>query len=198
MRIQTLKTAAIGVMLFGGTLGASSVANADFMFSELSIHLEVNGDSFQATDVVTGIAGGMASSNGTSLTLSPFTSTGFTLTASGGGDYTVWATSFKFTVDSLTTVSLSGNTAGDSANIFFFDETSNAMLFLRGEGGSGVAWTSGDIVLAAGHSFWLAVNPSIANASSDVGTVLNFAVPAPGAFALIGAAGLVGARRRRA
>ncbi|MSR33184.1 MAG: hypothetical protein EXS12_00020 [Phycisphaerales bacterium] len=75
-----------------------------YCVTETTIDLEVNGNFFQTTDVAIAMAGGMASSNGTSLTLSPFTSAGFTLTA---------------------------------------------MLFLRGEGGSGVAWTSGDIVLAA-------------------------------------------------
>jgi hypothetical protein len=97
-----------------------------------------------------------------------------------------------------TTVTLSGNTAAESAVIFLWDNTSNSTLFLRGEGGSGVEWTSGDIVLAAGHSYTLTVNPVYANGSTEVGTVLNFAVPAPGAIALLGAAGLIGGRRRRA
>ena len=44
----------------------------------------------------------------------------------------------------------------------------------------------------------MTVNPGFANGSTEVGTVLNFAVPAPGALALLGAAGLVGARRRKA
>ena len=103
-----------------------------------------------------------------------------------------------FTADTQTTVKLSGNTAGESANIWLWDDTLGSTLFLRG-GGVSEEWTSGDIVLAAGHSFKIAVNPSFANGSTEVGTVLNFAVvPAPGAIALLGVAGVVGARRRRA
>ena len=202
MQSQTLKTAAIGVMLFGGTLGAASVANAGLTVTAADIYLDVNGAKFQTSNLATAMAGGIAYDVGTggSVTLSPFTSAGFTLTAnSAGGDATwsVFPSYFTFTADTLTTVTLSGNTAADSAVIFLWDNTSNSTLFLRGEGGSGVEWTSGDIVLAAGHSYTLTVNPVYANGSTEVGTVLNFAVPAPGALALLGSAGIVGLRRRR-
>ena len=202
MQSQTLKTAAIGVMLFGGTLGAASVANAGLTVTAADIYLDVNGAKFQTSNLATAMAGGMAydGDTGGSVTLSPFTSAGFTLTAnSAGGDATwsVYPSYFTFTADTLTTVTLSGNTAADSAVIFLWDNTSNSTLFLRGEGGSGVEWTSGDIVLAAGHSYTLTVNPGFANGSTEVGTVLNFAVPAPGALAILGSAGIVGLRRRR-
>ncbi len=203
MHSQTLKTAAIGVMLFGGTLGAASVANAGLTVTAADIYLDVNGAKFQTSDLAVAMAGGFAYDGGTggSVTLSPFTSAGFTLTANSAGGAATWSvfpSYFTFTADTLTTVTLSGNTAAESAVIFLFDNTSNSTLFLRGEGGSGVEWTSGDIVLAATHSYTLTVNPVYANGSTEVGTVLNFAVPAPGALALLGVAGVVGARRRRA
>ena len=204
MHSQTVKTAAIGAMLFGGTLGAASVANAGLTVTGASIYLDVNAAAqFQASNLTTAMAGGMAydTTSGGYLQLSAFTSTGFNLKANSAGGAAIWSvypSYFTFTADTLTTVKLSGNTAADSAVIFLWDNTSNSTLFLRGEGGSGVAWTSGDIVLAAGHSFTLTVNPVYANGSTEVGTVLNFAVPAPGALALLGAAGLVGARRRKA
>ena len=205
MHSQTLKTAAIGVMLFGGTLGAASVANAGLTVTAADIYLDVNGAKFQTSDLAVAMAGGFAydggAGTGGSVTLSPFTSAGFTLTANSAGGAAIWSvypSYFTFTADTLTTVTLSGNTAAESAVIFLWDNTSNSTLFLRGEGGSGVEWTSGDIVLAAGHSYTLTVNPGYANGSTEVGTVLNFAVPAPGALALLGVAGVVGARRRRA
>ena len=204
MHSHTLKTAAIGVMLFGGTLGSTTVANAGLTVTGADIYLDVNAAAqFQTSNLTAAMAGGRAYdiNTGGYLELSAFTSTGFNLKANSAGGAATWSvfpSYFTFTADTLTTVTLSGNTAAESAVIFLWDNTSNSTLFLRGEGGSGVEWTSGDIVLAAGHSYSLTVNPGFANGSTEVGTVLNFAVPAPGALALLGAAGLVGARRRRA
>ena len=203
MHSQTLKTAAIGVILFGGTLGAASVANAGLTVTAADIYLDVNGAKFQTSDLTAAMAGGMAydSTSGGYLKLSAFTSTGFNLKANGaGGDATwsVYPSYFTFTADTLTKAILSGNTAAEGAVIFLYDNTSGSTLFLRYSGASGVEWTSGEIDLAAGHSFTVSVNPGFANGSTEVGTVLNFAVPAPGAAALIGLVGLVGARRRRA
>jgi hypothetical protein len=203
MQFQTLKTTAIGAMLFGGTLGAASVANAGLTVTAADIYLDVNGAKFQTSDLAVAMAGGMAYDSGTggSVTLSPFTSAGFTLNAnSAGGDATwsVYPSYFTFTADTLTTVTLSGNTAGDSAIIWLKDNTSDSTLFLRFAGASGVDWTSGGIALTAGHEFTLTVNPFGANGGTETGTVLNLAVPAPGALALLGVAGVVGVRRRRA
>ena len=204
MRNKTFNSSMAGALLFGGTLGAASVANADLTVTGADIYLDVNAAAqFQTSNLTTAMAGGMAydSTTGGYLQLSAFTSTGFNLKANSAGGAATWSvfpSYFTFTADTLTKVTLSGNTAAESAVIFLWDNTSNSTLFLRGEGGSGVEWTSGDIVLAAGHSYTLTVNPGFANGSTEVGTVLNFAVPAPGALALLGAAGLVGARRRRA
>ena len=203
MRNNTMTKCAVGAMLFGGTLGTASVANAGLTVTGADIYLDVNSAAqFQTSNLTTAMAGGMAYdiTTGGYLQLSAFTSTGFNLKANSAGGAATWSvypSYFTFTADTLTTVTLSGNTAAESAVIFLWDNTSNSTLFLRGEGGSGVEWTSGDIVLAAGHSYTLTVNPGYANGSTEVGTVLNFAVPAPGAAALIGLAGLVATRRRR-
>ena len=203
MRNNTMTKCAVGAMLFGGTLGTASVANAGLTVTGADIYLDVNAAAqFQTSNLTTAMAGGMAYdiTTGGYLQLSAFTSTGFNLKANSAGGAATWSvfpSYFTFTADTLTTVTLSGNTAAESAVIFLWDNTSNSTLFLRGEGSSGVEWTSGDIVLAAGHSFTLTVNPVYANGSTEVGTVLNFAVPAPGAAALIGLAGLVATRRRR-
>jgi hypothetical protein len=204
MQSQTLKTTAIGAMLFGGTLGAASVANAGLTVTAADIYLDVNAAAqFKTSNLATAMAGGFAydGDTGGSVTLSPFTSAGFTLTANSAGGAAIWSvypSYFTFTADALTTVTLSGDTAADSAIIVLWDNTLNSPSFVRFAGDSGVAWTSGDIVLAAGHEFTLTVNPYGANGGTETGTVLNFAVPAPGALALLGVAGVVGVRRRRA
>ena len=202
---QISKNIVKSALLFGGTLGAASAANAGLTVTGANIYLDVAGTQFMTSDVATAMAGGMAydAISGGSLTLSAFTSSGFSLTANsagGAGIWSVFAAQYAFTADSLTTVSLSGNTAADSAVIWLYDNTTSSTLFLRGDGGPGEAWTSGNIDLAAGHTFTLSVNPSYANGGTETGTVLDFAVtamPAPGAAALLGLAGLI-ARRRRA
>ena len=203
MRNNTMTKCAVGAMLFGGTLGTASVANAGLTVTGADIYLDVNAAAqFQTSNLTTAMAGGMAydSTSGGYLQLSAFTSTGFNLKANSAGGAATWSvfpSYFTFTADTLTTVTLSGNTAAEGAVIFLYDNTSQSTLFLRYSGDSGVQWTSGEIDLAAGQSFTVNVNPGIANGSTEVGTVLNFAVPAPGAAALIGLAGLVATRRRR-
>ena len=203
MRNNTMTKCAVGAMLFGGTLGTASVANAGLTVTGADIYLDVNAAAqFKTSDLTTAMAGGMAYdiTTGGYLQLSAFTSTGFNLKANSAGGAAIWSvfpSYFTFTADTLTKVTLSGNTAAEGAVIFLYDNTSQSTLFLRYSGDSGVQWTSGEIDLAAGHSFTVNVNPGIANGSTEVGTVLNFAVPAPGAAALIGLAGLVATRRRR-
>ncbi len=203
MRTQTITPLMAGALLFGGTLGVATAANAGLTVTGADIYLDVNSAAqFQTNNLTAAMAGGMAYdvATGGSVTLSPFTSAGFTLTANSAGGAAVWSvfpSYFTFTADTLTTAILSGNTAAEGAVIFLYDNTSGSTLFLRYSGDSGVEWTSGEINLAAGHSFTVSVNPGFANGSTEVGTVLNFAVPAPGAAALIGLVGLVGARRRR-
>ena len=203
MRNNTMTKCAVGAMLFGGTLGTASVANAGLTVTGADIYLDVNAAAqFQTSNLTTAMAGGMAydSTTGGYLQLSAFTSTGFNLKANSAGGAATWSvfpSYFTFTADTLTNVTLSGNTAAEGAVIFLYDNTSQSTLFLRYSGDSGVQWTSGEIDLAAGHSFTVNVNPGFANGSTEVGTVLNFAVPAPGAAALIGLAGLVATRRRR-
>ncbi len=203
MRTQTITPLMAGALLFGGTLGVATAANAGLTVTGADIYLDVNAAAqFKTSTLTTAMAGGMAydTNTGGYLQLSAFTSTGFNLKANSAGGAAVWSvfpSYFTFTADTLTTVTLSGNTAADSAVIFLYDNTSLSTLFFRFSGDSGVEWTSGEINLAAGHSFTVSVNPSFANGSSEVGTVLNFAVPAPGAAALIGLAGMVATRRRR-
>ena len=198
---NALRNATVGALLFGGTLGT---ANAGVTVNSADVNLDVGGSYFATNVVATAMAGGMAydASTGGSLTLSPFTSTGFTLSANSAGAAAVWtvyAFNYTFTATSDMTAVLSGNTAAEGAVIVMLDTTSSTTMFLRFDGDA-TAWTSGDLALVSGHSYSLAINPGIANGSTETGTVLTFEfapVPAPGAAALLGLAGLTGARRRR-
>ena len=202
MHNKLLRNATVGAMLFGGTLGA---ANAGLTVNSAYIYLDVGGAQFATTNVSTAMAGGMAydATSGGSLTLSPFTSTGFNLSANSGGGAAIWsvyAFTYLFTANSNMNAVLSGDTGAEGAMVLLMDRTDQQTMFFRWQG-EAAAWNSGDLALVAGHDYTLAINPAFANGSTDTGTVLNFAVtpvPAPGAAALVGVAGLVAGRRRRA
>lgn len=199
---KLLRNATVGAMLFGGTLGT---AQAGLTVTGANIYLDAGGAIFATQDVATAMAGGMAysSETGGSLTLSPFTSTGFNLSANSAGGAAIWsvyAFTYLFTADSNMTAVLSGDTGAEGAMVLLMDTTDQQTMFFRWQG-EAAAWNSGDLALVAGHDYTLAINPAVANGSTDTGTVLNFAVtavPAPGAAALVGMAGLVAGRRRRA
>ncbi|MFZ4467469.1 MAG: hypothetical protein ACOYO7_10490 [Phycisphaerales bacterium] len=204
MHNKLLRNATVGAMLFGGTLGA---ANAGLTVNSANIYLDVGGAQFLTSSVSTAMAGGMAydATSGGSLTLSPFTSTGFNLganSAGGAATWSVFAFEYTFTANSNMNAVLSGDTAAEGAVIVMLDTTNSQTqtMFLRFDGDA-TAWNSGALALVSGHNYSLVINPGGANGSTDTGTVLNFAVtavPAPGAAALVGVAGLVAGRRRRA
>ena len=199
---KLLRNATVGAMLFGGTLGA---ANAGLTVNSANIYLDVGGAQFLTSSVSTAMAGGTAydAISGGSLTLSPFTSTGFNLGANSAGGAAIWsvfAFEYTFTANSNMNAVLSGDTAAEGAVILMLDTTNSQTMFMR-VAGDATAWNSGALALVSGHNYSLAINPVGANGSTDTGTVLNFAVtavPAPGAAALVGVAGLVAGRRRRA
>jgi MYXO-CTERM domain-containing protein len=199
---KLLRNATVGAMLFGGTLGA---ANAGLTVTGANINLDVGGAIFATQDVATAMAGGMAydATSGGSLTLSPFTSTGFNLGANSAGGAAMWSVFeflYTFTANSNMNAVLSGDTAAEGAVIVMLDNTNSQTMFLRVTGDA-TAWNSVALALVSGHNYTLVINPGVVNGSTDTGTVLNFAVtavPAPGAAALVGVAGLVAGRRRRA
>ena len=205
MQNKFLRNATVGAMLFGGTLGA---ANAGLMVNSADIYLDVGGAQFLTSSVSMAMAGGMAydATSGGSLTLSPFTSTGFNLGANSAGGAAIWsvfAFEYTFTANSNMNAVLSGDTAAEGAVILMLDttDTTNSQLMFMRVAGDATDWNSGALALVSGHKYSLAINPFSANGSTDTGTVLNFAVtavPAPGAAALVGVAGLVAGRRRRA
>ena len=203
MQNKFLRNATVGAMLFGGTLGA---ANAGLMVNSADIYLDVGGAAkFLTSSVSMAMAGGMAydATSGGSLTLSPFTSTGFNLGANSAGGAAMWSVFeflYTFTANSNMNAVLSGDTAAEGAVIVMLDNTNSQTMFLRVTGDA-TAWNSVALALVSGHNYTLVINPGVVNGSTDTGTVLNFAVTAvaaPGAAALVGVAGLVAGRRRRA
>ena len=118
-------------------------------------------------------------------------------------------TAFSFDLSGFTTTG-SNNTAKMYLRVLSFDSNGDSVL-----GNYDVALSNGHVDVAAanfGAQDWSAIyqiemvftNTNLASNSLQAAptgtvTVSNFGyVPAPGAVALLGAAGLVGARRRRA
>ena len=192
-------------MLFGGTLGVTGTAGADVVaglnVTSAYVYLDANGtSSFFTNQPSEMIAGGAAITTGCSLTLSPFTSSGFTLAATSNGEsvWSVYAFQIIFTAQSNMIATLSGDVSGAPAMVFLQNLTTSSSTLFRGPGDTG-AWTSGPIALVAGQDYLLSINPAGAlSGGTETGTVLSFAVPAPGAAALVGLAGLVAGRRRKA
>jgi len=183
-------------------MGAASVsgnAHAGLTVSGAYVDLDAGGataSSFDASVASTGLSAIGANS---SLVLSAFTASGFSLAATSDGSevWSVFGSTFVFSVDEATTVVLSGNIDAASGAVYLFD-SSKTLLFLRGQGVG--AWSSGEINLAAGGSYTIGVNGpyTFANGGTESGMVLDFAViPAPSAFALLGVAGMMSTRRRR-
>ena len=201
--------AAAALMLFGGTLGSGSQAQAgvqvgDMYVFEAYASFAAGTASFSSFNMGT-LKGGASASDGTaSLTMTPWTPSGFTLTAgSSGGAWTVRGFEFDFVADSPNrALVLSGSVSAAPAEIHFYSVTTHTLLFSRTVGGPG-AWSSGPISLSNGHGYSLWINAGGGDGpaglpSIESGTVLNFAiVPAPGAAALAGISGLLAFRRRR-
>ena len=196
---HTSKNIVASALLFGGTLGLVSAANAGFTVNSAYFNLQagsVYASNFDASAVASPLAAVGANSI---VSFSGLSQSGFSVGAGSNGKeiWSIFGATIGFTTDASMTVRLTGDISSDSATVFLVDATTNSTIFLRPQG-SGL-WDSGDIELAAGGSYLVGVNGPVtfANGSTETGSVLNFAiVPAPGAVALLGLAGLVGGRRR--
>jgi MYXO-CTERM domain-containing protein len=210
MRMKAITKCAVGAMLFGGTLGAASTAQAGFAWTnarptgsydpsvmEGSIADISSYDAYSGqygSQVRSLLSGALAQGSWNGSYPGFGASVNWTATGSAGdltanisgaaGAYTSLYVYRWFQVTGTQTVqmSVSGGLYGD--------------LF---RSGTGVIWESTDSVsktmtLNAGFyniRFFGAFLDQAGSASA------NFTVPAPGAMALLGAAGLVGSRRRR-
>ena len=192
--------AAPAALLFGGTLAIAAAAEAGITVTSAYVNLCAGGAYASSFDVSVAATGLSVAGPASSLSLSAFGTGGFRVDAvSDGNDvWSVFGATFGLSVDSATTVRLTGNIDSSSASVFLVDSASNSLVYLRGpEAG---AWDSGEIVLAAGGSYLIGINGPLtyANGGTETGVVLDFAVvPAPGAMGLLGLAGIAASRRRR-
>ena len=214
MRTQTINPLMAGALLFGGTLGVSAVASAGVV----AFGGATTANSWCAIDVTVSesydpplafasgnpVSGAVSLTNATygNATCSQFTSSGvsiitsFTSAALAGGaaPSITFRQAFSVTADVVMNWSALLPSSGGSLRIDV----------LGGSGSSPTYWdgTNGTLTLAAngaGEHYLLSYSSFGAAIQSGNALSVSFAaVPAPGALALLGAAGLVGARRRRA
>ena len=213
MRTQTINPLMAGALLFGGTLGVSAVASAGVVAFGLdswcAIDVSAYNPSSYSSDVLSfasgnPVSGAVSLTNATygNATCSQFTSSGVSITTS------------------FTSAALAGGAAPSITFRQAFSVTADVVMnwsallpssggFLRIDvvGGSGssptIYWdgTNGTLTLAAngaGEHYLLSYSSFGAAIQSGNALSVSFAaVPAPGAAALIGLAGMVAGRRRR-
>jgi MYXO-CTERM domain-containing protein len=218
MRNKTLTSSMAGALLFGGTLGVSAVASAGVVAfggattanSWCAIDVSAYNHSSYSSDVLS-FASGNPVSGAVSLadatygnaTCSQFTSSGvsiitsFTSAALAGGaaPSITFRQAFSVTADVVMNWSALGPPSVGSLRIDV----------LGGSGSSPTTYwdgTNGTLTLAAngaGEHYLLSYSSFGAAIQSGNALSVSFAaVPAPGALALLGAAGLIAGRRRRA
>jgi MYXO-CTERM domain-containing protein len=219
MRNKTLTSSMAGALLFGGTLGVSAVASAGVVAfggattanSWCAIDVSAYNHSSYSSDVLS-FASGNPVSGAVSLadatygnaTCSQFTSSGVSITTSftsaalAGGATPSITFRQAFSVTAAVVMNWSA----------LLPPSSGGFLHIDVVGGSGSSprtyWdgTNGTLTLAAngaGEHYLLSYTSFGAAIQSGTALSVSFApVPAPGALALLGVAGLAGGRRRRA
>ena len=204
MRNNTMTKCAVGAMLFGGTLGGATAASAGVVgvagnTSVASLQLAYDGSAYQSIGVNSSPMDGPVSfSDSTygSVTCSQFTASGFSLVVNSTAAATqqTFFVQQNFTVTEAVNFTLTGylpSVGSGSSNI-----SNGANVYADSGSALGAFSTSG--TLQAGTYRFQYTN---GGGGAQDRTLINLsfsAVPAPGAVALLGVAGLVGARRRRA
>jgi hypothetical protein len=199
-----MNTCAAGAMLFGGTLGVAQDAHAGLTWTSVSATAYNYGGGMVGQDTST--AGTPVFTSGSDfIGFSAATANGWSISASNLGGASLAAIVYnEFTISSATSVILSGIGFGNpNSNFFSLTNVVTSETAWTSETfiGSGIevtgAYNSGPITLQAGtYSLTGSIYPVGSFGSS---TLLEIAVvPAPGAFALLGAAGLISSRRRKA
>jgi hypothetical protein len=202
MRSKTAMTCAAGAMLFGGTLGVAQEAHAGLAWTSVSATAYNYGVSMVGQD--TADAGTPVFTSGSDfIGFSAATANGWSISASNLGGASLAAIVYnEFTISSATSVILSGIGFGNpNSNFFSLTNTATSETAWTSETfiGSGIevtgAYNSGPITLQAGTYSLTGSVYTVGSFGSS--TLLEIAVvPAPGAIALLGAAGFVARRRR--
>ncbi len=209
MRSNAMKSCAVGAMLFGGTLGVVSTAEAGLTFTNADVAPTLNYaysySSRESAFVDRGFSATSVTFGSLNVAWSATTGSGFstTVTQSGSDDY-IASTTRTFTVTDSQQVTFSWIRSGNLA----FAIVTGPSTF-EPVPGLGAGWDT----LPSGFSRTTAAAGTVTvtlaagnyRITSDLGfytttgpASFNLVVPAPGAVALLGAAGLVGMRRRKA
>ena len=196
MRNKTLTSSMAGALLFGGTLGMVGAAEAGLTWDSGNVYVPLNCNN--VANFVSDLGGGSAISGQNSLTLSPLTSTGFSVTATNPGNVSMLFGDYYigFSLSETSTITISGTAPAGHVNgnkIYITDAGSSYVLNISPVS----AAYSNQVTLAAGN-YTVGGYFSVPAGSGYSGTMMNFSVPAPGALAVLGVAGLAGGRRRRA
>jgi uncharacterized protein (TIGR03382 family) len=199
-----MKTCAAGAMLFGGTLGIAQKAQAGLVWDSANAYNYVRITfGFEDPIMTTGAAAMNAVSaafGSDSASITAATASGFSasLTYAVGGSEAVYLSVVRyFSVTGSADIQLWGNSPASDGIWRIYDlsqQGGDAYLTLDVLGGTSYSQT---VSLGAGqYAVEMATSPATEFGSS--GSFGNFTiVPAPGAMALVGLAGLVGGRRRK-
>jgi MYXO-CTERM domain-containing protein len=223
MRSNAMKTCAVGAMLFGGTLGGVSTAQAGFTWLN-SDPSRPEPNVFGASEIwagvynwTTGAYDGEILARWADTKLAGSLTAGFgsvSWTASGDhGNWSVTATNSPGVVDGLFTrsqgyryfqvtgsqaVNFSVSNAGATSGAYFevYTMTDLTRIWYSSTQGNFTGTLTAGVYIV-NYFVGIDIDPSTFGGVAGSATA-NFVVPAPGAMALLGAAGLVGGRRRRA
>jgi hypothetical protein len=221
MRSNAMKKCAVGAMLFGGTLGGVSTAQAGFTWlnsdpsrpqPNVAGASEIWGAVYNNT---TGAYDGEILARWADTKVAGSLTAGFgsvSWTASGDhGNFSITATNSPGVVDGLVTrsqgfrhfqvtgsqeVNFSVSTSGATSAAYFGVYSMTAQIWDSStQGNFTQTLTAG--VYFMNYFVWIDVDPITGDGVAGSATA-NFVVPAPGAAAVIGLAGFIGTRRRKA
>ena len=215
MRSNMMKSCAVGAMLFGGTLGATSAASAGVVVTWTANNAFNTGsaynlfgtsyedavwDSASTTPAVAAI-GSRTYTRGTASVTYTNTAGGFSMSGTGGPAAAASA-SRNFTISGLADGQFMTATVVLTLNGGFLIQKAGYIPFeawLNIPGGSGGGTGTYNIQLGNG-SYYIGISVGNMDVPGTIsgfnGEFASFTVPAPGALALLGAAGIMGRRRR--
>ena len=207
MRYNTLTTAMAGAMLFGGTLGAVSTAQAGLAFTNDGVSPTRNYAYNMDTSAIFGANRSFAaysrSVGDASVSWSATTASGFSTTVTSSISTYQVATTRTFSVTGTQEVTFSWS---GSQSITFGLASGGGYSAVSGLGAGWSTGLAGSETTATAGSVTVTLNAGDYKIDNELdagdlpgASSFSFAVvPAPGALALLGIAGLAGGRRRRA
>ena len=140
---QISKNIVKSALLFGGTLGVATAAEAGLTVTSAYFNLNAGGvyaSNFDASAIGSPFAAIGANS---SLAFSGLGQYGFLVSAASDGNeiWSVYGATMGFTTDANMTVQLTGDISSEAATVFLVDTNTNSTIFLRASG-TGM-WDSG-------------------------------------------------------